>query len=123
MKSKKNFAGRFFLVWMLAVSLGAVLNSCKKNNDDNSPSSPPTNEVWMQNTTFNPSTITVSTGTTITWRNKDSMNHTVTSNSGSELNSGTLGGGATFPHQFNTAGTYTYHCTFHSGMTGQVVVQ
>ena len=122
MKPKKNFASRFFFTWMLAISLVAVMNSCKKNTDDNSPSSPPANEVWMQNTAFNPSTITINTGTTITWRNKDSMNHTVTSTSGSELNSGTIGGGATFTHQFNTAGTYAYHCTIHSGMTGQVVV-
>ena len=39
-----------------------------------------------------------------------------------ELNSGTLGNGATYVHTFTTAGTYPYHCTFHSGMTGTIIV-
>ncbi|HEX7918114.1 MAG TPA: plastocyanin/azurin family copper-binding protein, partial [Gemmatimonadales bacterium] len=28
----------------------------------------------------------------------------------------------TFTHVFTTPGTYHYHCTIHSGMTGTVVV-
>ena len=122
MKSKKIFSGRFFLVWMLALGLVAVTNSCKKNSDDNQPASPPANEVWMQGNSFTPSSITVSVNTTVTWRNKDSVNHTVTSNTGSELNSGTVSGSGTFSHQFTAAGTYSYHCNFHSGMAGTVVV-
>src|ERR1044071_6291180 len=116
MKSKKNFPARFLML-MVAVSLVAVFNGCKKDDDDddNGPSGPGTNEVWMQGNAFNPSSITVNSGTTITWRNKDSAAHTVTSNSGSELNSGTISGGGSFTHQFNTAGTFSYHCTFHSG--------
>ncbi|MCW3127521.1 MAG: Copper binding protein plastocyanin/azurin family, partial [Bacteroidetes bacterium] len=35
----------------------------------------------------------------------------------------TMGGGATYSHQFTTAGTYTYSCTFHPGMNGTVIVQ
>ncbi len=123
MKFKKSFTGKIFLV--LAFSLVAVLNGCKKddNNDDNGPSSPSGNEIWMQSNAFNPSSKTVSVGTTITWKNKDSSSHTVTSNSGSELNSGTVSGGGTYTHTFSTAGTFSYHCTFHSGMNGTVIVQ
>ena len=39
-----------------------------------------------------------------------------------ELNSGDIAGGATFPHTFTTAGTYPYHCSHHSAMTGSVTV-
>ena len=43
-----------------------------------------------------------------------------------ELNSGTLGPGANYPHMFNTAGTFPYHCAFHgapmSGMSGTITV-
>lgn len=122
MKTEKNF-GRFFLMWTLALSLAAVINSCKK--DDNKPDTsgtPPANEVWMQSNSFNPSSITVSRNTTITWRNKDGVNHTVTSTSGSELNSGTIAGGGSFPHTFADSGTFNYHCNFHGGMTGTVIV-
>ncbi len=39
-----------------------------------------------------------------------------------ELNSGNIGGGGTFEHRFFTAGTFPYHCIYHSPMTGSVVV-
>ena len=123
MKSVKKYTGKFLLM-ILALSSITVINSCKKS--DNQPMSsgtPPANEVWMQSNSFTPGSITVSVNTTVTWRNKDSVTHTVTSNSGSELNSGNISGGGTFTHQFTTAGTYAYHCTIHSGMTGTVVVQ
>ena len=42
---------------------------------------------------------------------------------GLELNSGNIGGGGVFPHTFNTAGTFNYHCTIHGlGMAGAVTV-
>jgi len=40
-----------------------------------------------------------------------------------ELNSGNIGAGATYTHRFTTAGTYSYHCIYHSPMTGSVHVQ
>ncbi len=103
------------------------LTSCEKDSSDPAPSTPaPTgpgaNEVWMQNNTFNPSSITVAAGTTITWTNKDNTAHTVTSNDGL-FNSGNISAGSTFSRQFTSAGTISYHCTLHSGMNGTVVVQ
>ncbi|HTM57849.1 MAG TPA: plastocyanin/azurin family copper-binding protein [Candidatus Udaeobacter sp.] len=41
---------------------------------------------------------------------------------GAELNSGNISNGTTFSHTFNTAGSFPYHCTIHSGMTGTIVV-
>ena len=77
---------------------------------------------------FVPETLTVSTGTTVTWTNGDSTLHTVTSgsaesgNSGTEFDSSYLAAGKTFQHQFNTAGTFDYYCTLHPWMKGKVVV-
>jgi len=43
---------------------------------------------------------------------------------GLEMNSGSIGGnGGTFAHMFAAAGTFPYHCSIHSGMTGSVTVQ
>lgn len=39
-----------------------------------------------------------------------------------EMNSGSIAGGQTYQHQFMTAGTFPYHCSFHSAMTGSVTV-
>src|SRR6476646_8892684 len=77
---------------------------------------------------FVPATLTVSTGTTVTWTNGDSTLHTVTSgsaesgNSGNEFDSSYLAAGKTFQHQFGTAGTFDYYCTLHPWMKGKVVV-
>jgi plastocyanin len=40
-----------------------------------------------------------------------------------ELNSPNLGNTAVYAHTFTTAGTFPYHCKFHSSMTSTVVVQ
>ena len=82
--------------------------------------------VCMNALSFNQSSLTVPTGTTVTWRNGSGVTHTVTSDAGSSLtfNSGDVTSGATFSQAFNTAGTYNYHCNYHvaSGMTGTITV-
>ena len=71
---------------------------------------------------FDPSSLTVKEGTTVTWTNNDPTIHTVTSDTGA-FDSGDLAQGATFSFTFTTAGTYVYHCTpHHARMSGTVVV-
>ncbi len=91
---------------------------------------PSTNQVFMQNILFNPSTLTVARGTTVTWVNKDPVDHTTTSNpgSGQPWHSGLLTSGGTFSVMFNTPGTYLYYCMVHAtptsgAMRGTIVVQ
>ena len=38
------------------------------------------------------------------------------------FSSGSLPAGAQFSHTFTNSGSFAYHCTIHSGMTGTVVV-
>ncbi|MBE0610558.1 MAG: cupredoxin domain-containing protein [Dehalococcoidia bacterium] len=72
---------------------------------------------------FSPGTVTVSIGDTVTWMNNDaSVPHTVSSDSGSELASGQLAGGASYQKTFSAAGSYAYHCDIHPSMTGLVAV-
>lgn len=72
---------------------------------------------------FNPGTLEVKVGDTVTWTNNDSAPHTATQKpSGSGFQSGTLQPGDSFSHTFDTAGAYDYYCEFHAGMSGQVVV-
>ena len=81
---------------------------------------------------FSPNPINVKVGGTVTWTNKDTIGHTVTSgtgpsdpNKGKEFDSGLstlLTPGKTFSHTFNTAGAFTYFCQVHPTMMGKVVV-
>ncbi len=72
--------------------------------------------------TFAPTTATAKTGAVIQWKDTGSTAHNVTFDGQSSLTSGTLQKGDTWQVQFTTAGTYTYHCTFHPGMNGQITV-
>jgi plastocyanin len=71
---------------------------------------------------FSPTTTFVNVGGTVTWTNGSDAPHTVTSDSGSELASATINAGKSFSHTFAATGTFTYHCTIHTYMTGKVVV-
>ncbi len=76
--------------------------------------------VSIQNFAFNPATITVARGATITWTNNDPTAHTVTGNG---FESGTLGPGDVYKHTFNDAGTFSYGCSIHPNMQGTVIVK
>lgn len=70
---------------------------------------------------FSPASLTVTPGTTVTWRNTGKRPHSVTSDTGL-WDSGTLTGGQSFSYTFQNAGTYSYGCVFHDGMVGTVIV-
>ena len=84
---------------------------------------PQTYNIEIENYAFSPSTLTVNVGDTIIWTNKDSTQHTVTSDSGNELNSQYLSNGNTYSHTFTQTGTYKYHCRPHPYMKGTIVVE
>jgi outer membrane protein OmpA-like peptidoglycan-associated protein len=70
---------------------------------------------------FDPETITVPVGSTVTWTNQDlDTPHAVKFADGM---SGTLKQGASFSKTFTTPGVYTYQCGVHPYMKGKVVVQ
>jgi plastocyanin len=78
--------------------------------------------VSIAGVAFNPSSVTIDVGDTVTWTNNDGLPHTVTADDTS-FDSGVIAGGATFPQTFPSAGTVNYHCTIHPTMTGTVVVR
>jgi len=78
------------------------------------------NTVNIQSFAFSPSSLTIDKGETVTWVNLDSAVHTVT---GASFDSGSLAKGQSYNFTFNQAGTFTYHCTVHPSMLGEVIVQ
>jgi plastocyanin len=54
---------------------------------------------------------------------QDSVPHNVTWDADQTLNSPqTVGPGETWQVKFTVAGAYTYHCTIHPGMDGQITI-
>lgn len=119
---KKYFGtnSRLLISLVFIVGILSISDSCKKSTDTTQ-ITPGTNEVLIQNMAFSPGTITVSANTTITWTNKDAVNHTVTSTTGL-FDSGTMSTNGTYSHLFTTTGTFPYICTVHPSMTAKVIV-
>ena len=78
--------------------------------------------VNIQNFAFAPADATAAVGETITWTNADSAAHTATLDDGS-CDTGNIAPDASGGLVFDTAGTYTYHCTIHPNMTGSITIQ
>ena len=81
-------------------------------------------EIAMADDRFVPNAITVPTGTTVTWVNKGSNQHSIAAYDQS-YESGNLQPGDRFSHTFDAPGTYQYLCKHHArhGMVGAVTVE
>ena len=85
--------------------------------------SPVTNNITIKRYEFIPETLTIKQGDSVTWTNKDSARHTVTSDTESELDSDLLSKDNTYVHVFNEKGEFSYHCKPHPYMTGKIIVE
>jgi len=82
------------------------------------------NTVVIKNFAFDPSQLTVKTGTVVKWVNQDGAPHTIVSDTGSPaaFSSDSLSSGASYTFTFTQPGTYTYHCSIHPSMKGTIMV-
>lgn len=71
---------------------------------------------------FEPTELTVTLGTVVTWTNEDSAPHTATARDDS-FDSGRLEEGDSHSETFDTAGSFAYICDLHPWMEGAIVVQ
>lgn len=112
-------------LFLVSCSAGQATNAPAATATPQSPAAAPAGSsaaaVNIKSFAFDPASITVKVGTSITWTNEDSAPHTITGDKG-EWDSGQIGQGQTYTHKFDQAGTYAYHCAVHPKMTGTVVV-
>lgn len=127
MKKTTQQAGIRILIVPTLIFSFFLLNSCMNTNNPTytktttGNGSPGANEVYIQGMAFSPSTLTITTGTTVTWTNKDAATHTVTSDT-PLFDSGNVAANGTYSYTFNNAGTFAYHCNIHPTMKATIVV-
>jgi plastocyanin len=100
----------------------------------------PASVVTIAGVMFEPSQLSVATGTTVKWTNEDDIPHTVTSGKPKRQGipgisedrpgrpDGTFresfgGAGSQYEFTFEEAGAYNYFCEIHANMTGTIVVE
>jgi plastocyanin len=88
-----------------------------------SPTSKPTGggQVAIVDFAFNPTTVSVAKGGTVTWSNTGTTAHTVTADDAS-CDSGNVDPGTSTSFTFTAAGTFAYHCKIHPTMKATVTV-
>jgi len=120
---------KFVYIGLVLIAAAILVYSCSKGyNTPPSGYNPGTAgtgvmaSVTIQNMAFIPDTLSIKTGTTVTWSNMDEVTHTVVELNGM-FSSGNIAPGQTYSYSFPAAGTFTYHCTIHPMMkTGVVIV-
>jgi plastocyanin len=78
-------------------------------------------DIAVDNFSFAPAATSVPSGTTVTWTNHDDVPHNIVSTE-RKFKSPVLDTDERFSHRFDAPGTYSYFCSLHPKMTGQVVV-
>jgi plastocyanin len=81
-----------------------------------------TAKIVVKDFMFNPTPVTVKSGSTVTWTNMDDEPHTVVSDTG-VFKSGGMDTNESFSYKFDKPGTYHFTCSIHPRMVGTIVVQ
>ncbi len=78
--------------------------------------------VFMTDNAFQPQSVSIQVGDSVTWRNNGVAPHTATSDD-AYWNSGIMASGQSYSYIFRSTGTFQYRCSIHAGMVGTVLVQ
>jgi plastocyanin len=78
--------------------------------------------VKIDNFAFAPATLTITAGTTVTWKNDDDSPHRIGDKNGT-FKSAALDTDDTYSHTFAAPGEYPYICTIHPYMAGKIIVK
>jgi plastocyanin len=106
---------------ILVFALVASLVGCSTKTTPSGNGNLSKNVVHITNYSFQPESITINKGESVTWVNDDSVTHTVTSDT-NLFDSGSISADGNFTYTFSQSGTFRYHCSIHSSMKGEVVV-
>jgi plastocyanin len=106
----------------IVLTLALGLLSCDSRPDAAADTrKPETHTVTMEAVAFKPDDLTVRTGDTIVWVNKDAFPHTATSKAG--FDSKDIAPEKSFTFTATQTGEFPYTCTYHPTMKGVVRVK
>jgi plastocyanin len=79
--------------------------------------------VTIKNGAYSPNPVNVAVGQSVNWLNADSIAHTATDSGVFDTGSIAPTSAADAPVQFNTPGTFNYHCTLHANESATIIVK
>ena len=84
---------------------------------------PPVHAVKIENMKFSPAALTVFVGDRIEFKNDDLVPHTATAKPSTAFDSGLVMPGESWVLIAKSAGRFSYTCTFHPMMIGEIIVE
>ena len=121
MKRMKSICAIVLLLTGVLLYIGCGKGGSKPITPVNTNTPTYTASVDITNFTFSPASVRILAGGTVTWTNKDAVDHTATDLDGN-FDSGHVNPNQTYKFTFTKAGIYTYHCSIHSMMPNATVV-
>lgn len=128
MKSKKGLIIVILLVILLVIA-GVIISNKSNEKSKTATATKRVASVDFKNNAFQPATLVVKQGTTVTWTNEDDdILHQVAANpypSHSDLPdllSGKLDEEETYSYTFNKTGTFKYHDDLNPTINGTIIV-
>ena len=114
-----------------AIATGLLLAACSTNNATGGgthSAAASGSTVTLSGLAFSPTSLTVKAGTTVTFQNKDTVDHTVTNGKDGTPDANaafdkSLPAGQSVDITFDKAGTFNVTCKIHSSMNMTVTVQ
>jgi plastocyanin len=83
---------------------------------------PKTHIIRIQGMKFIPANLEVAVGDSVVWKNEDIVAHTATSDR-KGFDSGEIKAGMSWKYVARKKGSYTYMCTYHPTMRGELTVR
>lgn len=114
---------------LLLAAIAALIAGCGSSGDGTDQTSSPASAatgakaVTIEDYIYEPASITVPKGTTVSFTNRDSTPHTATSKESGLFESGSIDTGKTGKVTLEETGTFAYYCLFHPFMKGTIVVE
>ena len=110
MNRRRFLAALALLACSVSVSVGVA----------SPPRKPVAHSVVIEGMQFKPATLDIRAGDSVTWVNKDVVEHTATAAASAKqpFDSGLIRGGQTWKRTFTDVGALDYLCTYHPTMKG-----
>ena len=112
---QQGFMRQFTLFILLGVALLAGIGAADSSSKGGA-------SVRIRDLQFQPSSVKLKVGQSVTWSNADDRDHAVEATDNS-FKSGNLKPGAVYTFRFTKAGNFDYACPYHPRMRGSVQVE
>jgi plastocyanin len=120
MKCGRNVKTLISVLIMITLVSASACSVRSKPVEALAPAPVPTDKVVVNVSSFDPPSVLVTTGTVITWTNRDEVSYLVAENG--QRFAFNLPAGGSFSITFTDPGTYDYHCASHPDMQGTITV-